>query len=406
MEDWKGKEGIIPEKEPYKKGRGFVLWAVLALVSYYLIFNRVSHMIMAGLLSKYKATSWMPPAASMIYYVVCPVAKYICAFIFAFIVKSLINVHIASFNKKALVKNAAILKANEEADSAVQATMNPTETLVARLTKGKMELAKYEPFLRKKDFYHSFYYWDAKKALLVGVLSFLMTRVAAYIIAWIVAIVLSIGYMIAGQTPDQAVGSAIIQMMLILSIVMSVGICIGSFPFAALCRKKADKLQAEDDTNGYTHAINRVIPDVPMRYRRIRLMNKLIRITRKKNYTTVDESITSYERAVRTKEGIVAVIGILIIFGIFNAINNSLNESEQMMKASADDVCRRMDESREESQRIRESDRMTKQKYNEYGAARRYADNSMANARKLRTPGAAQYANQAKKYADDLQRRL
>ena len=98
-----------------------------------------------------------------------------------------------------------------------------------------------------------------------------------------------------------------------------------------------------------------------MRYRRVRLMNKLIRITRKKNYTTVDESITSYEHAVRTKKGSVAVIGILIIFGIFNAINNGLNESEQMMKASADDVCRRMDESREESQRIRESARMTQQ---------------------------------------------
>ena len=31
MEDWQKKEGLIPEKEPYKKGRGFVLWLVLEI---------------------------------------------------------------------------------------------------------------------------------------------------------------------------------------------------------------------------------------------------------------------------------------------------------------------------------------------------------------------------------------
>ena len=49
---------------------------------------------------------------------------------------------------------------------------------------------------------------------------------------------------------------------------------------------------------------------------------------------------------------------------------------------------------------------MRKQRYDAYGAARQYADNSAANAAKLRTSEAAQYANQAKKFADDLQRKL
>lgn len=83
-----------------------------------------------------------------------------------------------------------------------------------------------------------------------------------------------------------------------------------------------------------------------------------------------------------------------------------MDDFEWNMKGSADDVCRRMDESRAQGEAIREAERMRKQRYDAYGAARQYADNSTANAAKLRTSEAAQYANQAKKFADDLQRKL
>lgn len=66
MEDWQKKEGLIPEKEPYKKGRGFVLWLVLAVASYYIIFNNMFTMIMSGILSKYGASSNIPPVQSVI----------------------------------------------------------------------------------------------------------------------------------------------------------------------------------------------------------------------------------------------------------------------------------------------------------------------------------------------------
>lgn len=407
MEDWQKKEGLIPEKEPYKKGRGFVLWLVLAVASYYIIFNNMFTMIMSGILSKYGASSNIPPVQSVIYYIVCPIAKYVCAILFAFIGKGVINAHIKSANKKIMVKNAAILDANESDDYGMQEDMNPSERLIARLTKGKMELIKYEPFLKKKDFYHSFYYWNIKRALIAGVVSLIVTGAVASVIVWVMAIALDIGYAIAGQTPDQAWWVSFLQnFCIILTLVMGAGIFVASFPFAAICRKKADKLQDEDDANGYTDAINRVIPDVPMRYRRMRLMNKLIHITKKKNYTTVDEAIQSYERGIMVKKGVAAAIMLFAMFGISNAINNAMDDFERNMKGSADDVCRRMDESRAQGEAIREAERMRKQRYDAYGAARQYADNSAANAAKLQTSEAAQYANQAKKFADDLQRKL
>lgn len=351
-------------------------------------------MIAYGILHEYGNTYNMPPAPSVIYYIVCPIAKYVCAILCAFILKGVINAYIRSANKKIRIKNASILEAEENSTYEEQMELNPTERLIARLTKGKGEIAKYEPFLKKKDFYHSFYYWNVKRALLVGAISLIATQIIAFVIVWVLAIALDIGYAIMGQTPDQAAWVTILQnLCTMLSLVMSVGVFAGSFPFAAICRKKADKLQAEDDANGYTEAINRIIGDVPMRYRRIWLMNKLIRITKQKNYTTVEQAIKTYERRVMVKKGIAAAILLLMMFGISNAINNSMDEFDSMMKGSANDVCKRMDESRAQGDAIREADRMRKQRYDAYGAAREYADNSMANAAKMRTPETAQFAN-------------
>ena len=58
-------------------------------------------------------------------------------------------------------------------------------------------------FLRKK-IYHSFYYWNVKRALLVGAISLIATQIIAFVIVWVLAIALDIGYAIMGQTPDQA----------------------------------------------------------------------------------------------------------------------------------------------------------------------------------------------------------
>ena len=144
--------------------------------------------------------------------------------------------------------------------------------------------------------------------------------------------------------------------------------------------------------------------DVPARYRRRTLINKLIRVVGKKRVTTVEEAIKIYERNLAVKKGIIAIISILIMFGIANAVNNWFNEWETDSKAIVNDIGKRMDESRAESERIRETDRKIKEMYNRAGAAQDYANKSKANAASLKGinqyGAAAQWANKAQKDAN------
>lgn len=397
MEDWEKQEGLIPQHELWKGFRGFVLWLIVAVVSYMTILKSIYDGISASLLHKYGSTAWMPDAVSVYYYIGSPVLKFVSAILLACIVKKILNCILKSQNKKIEQKNAAILAKNIAEDGSYlgnNQNLDASQKLLLRLTKGKAEVAKYEGFLKKKDFDHSFYYWKNWYAIPVAIVSLIGTSVAAYLIVLVLAIILSIVFLIMGTEPPDVLGTVVSHLINILSLVFAIVLGVGSIPFSKRMRDKADRLQEEDERNGYSQAIDRVIWDVPSRYRRSRLMGKLIHIVKKKKVTTVEEAIKIYERNIAVKKGIVAAIYILIFFGIANGINNALNDAEQTAHDIAGDIGRRMDESKAESEMIRARSRRESELRNAAAAKQRYADNSRANAAGLRGTNAYGQANQ------------
>ena len=407
MENWEKQEGLIPKLELWKGFRGIVLWVIAAVVFYYTASHYVFDILATEMfVNAYGSLQGIPDIPSLIYYIVNPVLKVIVAIVFASVLKGILNSVLERKNRKIEEKNVKIITKNLAEDGTYIGTQNLDEVarLQLRLEKGKMELGKYEMFFKKKDFAQSFYYWKKSYSVIVGIASYMITYAAAYAVVLVLAMVLSILSLVAGIEIPDAAGEFVVPLIQMLAIAGAIVVGIGSMPFAKKMQKKADLLLKEDEEKGYTEALKRVLWDVPARYRRRTLINKLIRVVRKKRVTTVEEAIKIYERNLAIKKGIIAIIYILAMFGVANAVNNWFNEWEADSKAIANDIGKRMDESRAESERIRETDRRVKEMYNRAGAAQDYANKSKANAASLRGTNqygsAAQWANKAQKDAN------
>jgi len=276
--------------------------------------------------------------------------------------------------------------------------------LQLRLEKGKMEIAKYEGFFKKVDFAKSFYHWKKSYSVIVGILAYIGTYMAAAALFLVVGIVISLLFVILGIEIPEVVGEFVVPLINIVAIAGAVVVGIASIPFAKSMQKKAERLQAEDEEKGYSAALKCVIWDVPARYRRKHLMNKLIQVVKKKRVTTVEEAIRIYERNLAIKKGIAKIIAVLIMFGIYNSVNNWFDEMEADARGISNDIGRRMDESKAESERIRETDRKVREMRNRAGAAQDYANRSRANAANLAGTSkfgeAAQWANDAQRKAN------
>lgn len=175
-------------------------------------------------------------------------------------------------------------------------------------------------------------------------------------------------------------------------------------------KKKAEAMQQEDEQNGYSEALNRVIWDVPETYRKRKLITKLMKVIKKKRVSSVKAAITIFEKELEIKKGIAGILSFLAIYGIFRAIDKSIEESHEDAMAAARDGGRFIDESRAEGERIRAADRRERELRNRAGAAQAYADRSKANAANLRGTNkfgeGLQWANHAQKGADSAWRDL
>jgi hypothetical protein len=402
--NWTNQEGLIPEKETFKGFRGLVLWIVLAVASYLILWKPLCEKLANNLGS----TVAMSDFDSILYYFVYPALKYILTILFACIVKGIVNHSIKKRNQKIFLKNETILSQNEAYDSSTQEPVNADahQALLARMEKAQHEMAKYEGFIKKKDFDHSFYHWKKWYAIIVAFVAYFGTSLVAYAVVLIVAVFASILCSFAGIEPSDTVGQAFVSSIQVIAIILAVLVAIGSFPFAKRMQKKADRLQEEDDKNGYTEALNRVMWDVPARYRRVYLLKRLTSIIKHKNLTTVAEAIEIRERRIETAKGVIKVLYLLAFFGMVNAVNNAFDEWERTSDDIASDIGKRFDESRAEDMRIRANDRAMKDYYNKLGNAAESYRNAAANAKSLRGTsnyGAAQqYKNQAKRVLENV----
>jgi hypothetical protein len=323
-------------------------------------------------------------------------------------VKGIVNYSIKKRNQKIFLKNETILSQNEAYDSYDEEPVNVDahQALLVRMEKAQHEMAKYEGFIKKKDFAHSFYHWKKRYAIIVAIVAYSGTSLVVYAAALIVGILISILSLFTGIEPSETVGQMFVKSFPVIAIILAVLVGIGSFPFAKRMQKKADRLQEEDDQNGYTEALNRVMWDVPVRYRRVYLLKRLTSIIKHKKLTTVAEAIEIRERRIETTKGVIKVLYLLAFFGIANAVNNAFNDWESTSNDIASDIGKRFDESRAEDMRIRENDRAMKDYYNKLGNATQNYRNAAANANSLRGTNsygtAQQYKNLAKRTLENV----
>jgi len=407
MEKWEKQEGLLPQRELWKGFRGGVLWLIAAIVFYNTVSQYIFDVLAREIFYKvYGTTQWLPDIPSLILYIVNPVLEVVVAVVLASLLKGTLNRILERKNRKIEEKNTKILEKNLSEDGNYIGNQNLDEAarLQLRLEKGKMEIAKYEGFFKKVDFAKSFYHWKKSYSVIVGILAYIGTYMAAAALFLVVGIVISLLFVILGIEIPEVVGEFVVPLINIVAIAGAVVVGIASIPFAKSMQKKAERLQAEDEEKGYSAALKCVIWDVPARYRRKHLMNKLIQVVKKKRVTTVEEAIRIYERNLAIKKGIAKIIAVLIMFGIYNSVNNWFDEMEADARGISNDIGRRMDESKAESERIRETDRKVREMRNRAGAAQDYANRSRANAANLAGTSkfgeAAQWANDAQRKAN------
>jgi len=193
----------------------------------------------------------------------------------------------------------------------------------------------------------------------------------------------------------------------IIWIGLTVAVAFGTKPFVKGMQNKADRLQQEDEQNGYTATLDTIIPDVPERYRKEKFMNALIKLVKKHNYETVQEAIDKYEFNLKMKKGIAFAVTALAMFGIFNGINNALNSSlddfSNNMRASTNSMLKNMDESKMESMAIRQRNQQEQAMRNTWANQQQQANNLYNNAARF-NPNSNE-ARQAMQHANDLQRK-
>lgn len=393
MADWENKEGLIPEWELVKGLKGFAAWIILAIASLLVIWGPLFNGLAGSILHKYGSTMAIPDPDSILYFIVYPVMKYVCAIVFACIAKGVINKVIKNHNRTVERKNASILEKNMQ-DSVSEFTGNESEYLSMRLRKGKAEIEKYETFFKKKDFAHLFYHWKNWYAIIVAVVASIGTTAAAFVVVLIVGVIIDIVLLIMGMEASQSLIDGARTMVDILGCAAAVVVGLGSIPFAKKMQKRADKLQAEDEKNGYTAAVDRVIGDVPDRYRTGKVMGKLIKFVDKKGYTTVEEAIANYELDLKIKKGIALALAAIAIFGIIKGMNSICEDMENTGREITGDIAKSMDKSKAENERLRAEARRERTLRSEAAAKQTYADRSRTNAESLKGTAQAAEANQ------------
>lgn len=410
MKNWKNIEGIKPEIEEYKGLRGGIIWLIIAFAMYYVVLVPFFDVPANELLREYGISVRME-GWDAIFYGTHKILKFFASIICACIVRKIINIIIGKQNEKIERENQVILANN---NMAIADNDSEASDLVLRLEKGKQEVKKYENFFKKRDMYHSFYNWKTKYTVITIFLALIFIQPIANFIIYVVAIICDIVFgLIYMNNPEGAntVSQWLVPLLRtignIIWIASTVAIAFGTKPFVKRMQNKADKLQEEDEQNGYTATLDTVIPDVPERYRKTKFMNQLIKLVKKHDYETVQEAIDKYEFNLKLKKGIAFAITAITMFGIFNGINNALNSSlddfNNNMRASTNSMLKNMDESKMESMAIRQRAQQEQAMRNTWTNQQQQANNLYNNAARF-NPNSNE-ARQAMQHANDLQRK-
>ena len=410
MENWKNTEGIKPEIEEYKGFRGAIAWLIIVVVMYTTLLVPFFDVPANELLREYGISVRMQ-GWDAFFWATHKILKFFASIFGACIVRKIINIIISKKNDKIVKENQEILIKN---GLATETNEQEISDLISRLEKGKQEVKKYENFFKKRDKYHSFYGWK-KKYTIFTILTALMftpyiTGFIIYVIAIICNIVFGLLYM---NNPEglNAVSQWLDPLLLTMNNILWIAstVCIGVLtkPFVKMMQNKADKLQEEDERNGYTAAIDNVIPDVPERYRKEKLMKELIKLVNKHGFETVQEAIDKYEFNLKLKKGIAFAITAIAIFGVFNGINNAINNSmtdfSNNMRAATNSTLKHMDESKMESMARRQMHQQEQAMRNTWANQQQQANNLYNNAARF-NPNSNE-ARQAMQHANDLQRK-
>lgn len=410
MNNWKNIEGMKPEIEEYKGLRGGILWLIIAFAMYYVVLIPFFDLPANELLREYGISVRME-GWDAFFYGAHKVLKFFASIICACVVRKIINIVIAKQNEKIAQENQAIL-----ANNGVSVEVDDIEiaNLVSRLEKGKHEVKKYEKFFNKRDMYHSFYNWQKKHTIFTIIGAILITPTISSFIIYVLAIICNIVFGLLYMNNPEGLNSVsqwldplLLTINNIIWIALTVGVAFGTKPFVKSMQNKADKLQQEDEQNGYTATLDTIIPDVPERYRKEKFMNTLIKLVKKHNYETVQEAIDKYEFNLKLKKGIAFAFTAIAMFGIFNGINNALNSSlddfSANMRASTNSMLKNMDESKMESMAIRQRNQQEQAMRNTWANQQQQANNLYNNAARF-NPNSNE-ARQAMQHANDLQRK-
>lgn len=410
MGNWKNTEGIKPELEEYKGLRGIKIWLIIALAMYYIILVPFFDIPADNLMHEYGISARMQ-GWDAFFWASHKILKFFASIISAYIIKKIINNVIARKNAKIAIENKAILSRNE---ILVETDVLEADDLLARLEKGKQEVKKYEKFFDKRDMYHSFYNWKKRYSVYTVLASLFVTSTISSILIYAIAIICNIVFgllYINNPTELNNVSEWLDPLLLTFNNVLSIGltlaVAIGIKPYVKKMQNKADALQLEDKKNGYTATLDNIIPDVPARYRKEKLMNKLIKLIKKHNYETTQEAINKYEFNLRLTKGIAFGITAIALFGIFNGINNAINNSiddfSRNMQASTNSMLKNMNASKMESMARSQMNQQEKAMRNVWANQQQQANNLYNNAARF-NPNSNE-ARQAMQHANDLQRK-
>jgi len=410
MENWQNTEGIKPEIEEFHGLRGIILFLITAFAMYYVILIPFFDVPANELLREYGISVRME-GWDAFFFATHKVLKFFASIVGACVVRKIINGVIGKQNEKIAKENKVILENNgvlEDVDEV------ESSNLVARLEKGKHEVRKYEKFFNKRDMYHSFYNWKKKHTVFTILGAVCITPTISGFIIYVVAIICNIVFGLLYMNNPSALNSVsewldplLLTINNIIWIGLTVAVAFGTKPFVKGMQNKADRLQQEDEQNGYTATLDTIIPDVPERYRKEKFMNALIKLVKKHNYETVQEAIDKYEFNLKMKKGIAFAVTALAMFGIFNGINNALNSSlddfSNNMRASTNSMLKNMDESKMESMAIRQRNQQEQAMRNTWANQQQQANNLYNNAARF-NPNSNE-ARQAMQHANDLQRK-
>lgn len=410
MENWKYTEGLKPEVEEFKGLRGTILLIIVAILMYDILLVPFFDIPANELLREYGISVRMQ-GWDAFFFGTYKILKFFASIICAFITRKIVNILISKKNDKIAKENQEILVKN---GMAVEIDEQEVTDLISRLEKGKSEVKKYENFFKKRDMYHSFYNWKKKYSVFVvlgaAVLMPYLSGFIIYVAAIICNIVFGLLYM---NNPEGLSGVSewldplLLSINNILWIVFTIIVALRIKPFVKKMQNKADKLQEDDDKNGYTAAVDNVIPDVPERYRKTHLMNKLIGVVKKHGFENVQEAIDKYEFDLKLKKGIAFVVSAIALFGIFNGINNAINNSiddfSRNMQASTNSMLKNMDASKMESMARSQMNQQEKAMRNVWANQQQQANNLYNNAARF-NPNSNE-ARQAMQHANDLQRK-